>query len=76
MVEGDPRPSHPLGRPTALPVIERGLREGCPPAQASVDPEDGHVIRIAYEAVADSSSYVRPEVMLEFGARSTGSPTR
>lgn len=36
---------------------------------------EGDKILIPYEPVTTSSGYVRPEVMLEFGARSTGEPS-
>jgi Nucleotidyl transferase AbiEii toxin, Type IV TA system len=37
--------------------------------------QDGDKLSIEYEAVTPHSAYVRPAVVLEFGARSTGEPT-
>ncbi len=34
----------------------------------------GAVLGVAYEPVVEGYGYVRPEVMLEFGATSTGEP--
>lgn len=56
------------------PLIENVLREQQLPAVAGVDPENNHIIRIEYEHTAEGSGYVKPVVILEFGARSTGEP--
>lgn len=56
------------------PLIQRALLDEGLPAQASVDSENGHVIRIEYEHTAEGTGYVKPVVILEFGARSTGEP--
>ncbi|MCI0431972.1 MAG: nucleotidyl transferase AbiEii/AbiGii toxin family protein [Rhodospirillales bacterium] len=55
----------------ALPIIHKCLAAMRTPAQARTE---GDRIFIAYEPIAAGSTYVRPEVMLEFGARSTGEP--
>lgn len=55
----------------ALPVVLGRLRETGTPAKATAE---GDKIFIAYEATAAGTGYVRPAVMLEFGARSTGEP--
>lgn len=54
-----------------LPVIRARLVEIAAPAKASAE---GGSVSIAYEALVKGSGYVRPEVILEFGARSTGEP--
>ncbi len=55
----------------ALPVIESALHKEGLAATARAEDEKIHV---DYEAVASGSGYVRPAVVLEFGARSTGEP--
>jgi hypothetical protein len=59
---------------SAHPLIQRALQEEHLPAIASIEPGKSHVIRIDYEHVAEGSGYVKPVVILEFGARSTGEP--
>jgi len=54
-----------------LPIIRSRLEEDGGSAKAVAA---GDSISIAYEALASGSGYVRPEVKLEFGARSTGEP--
>lgn len=56
---------------TALPIIEAALVQEGAAAKARAD---GEKIYIAYEPAAEASAYVSPQVMLEFGARSTGDP--
>lgn len=55
----------------ALPLIENALA-----AQGldAVERSDGDKIFIEYEPLMRGAGYVRPRVMLEFGARSTGEP--
>lgn len=55
----------------ALPVITSVLSSDGLSANARAD---GDKIFIGHDAVAPGSTYVSPEVMLEFGARSTGEP--
>ncbi|WP_407523747.1 nucleotidyl transferase AbiEii/AbiGii toxin family protein [Methylobacterium oryzisoli] len=55
----------------ALPVVTTRLRETGVPAEAVAV---GEKIFVAYDATAAGTGYVRPAVMLEFGARSTGEP--
>lgn len=55
----------------ALPVVTARLRETGVPAEAKAE---GEKIFIGYDAIATGTGYVRPAVMLEFGARSTGEP--
>jgi len=56
------------------PLVQNALIAERLPATARVDPEDGHVLQIEYEHTAEGSGYVKPVVVLEFGARSTGEP--
>ena len=59
---------------TALPLLVDRLADEEAPAQARAD---GDRIFLRYEAAAPGTAdYVRPEVMIEFGARSTGEPVR
>jgi hypothetical protein len=55
----------------ALPIIAERLRDQGAPAVASVK---GDKIIITYQRLIDSPAYVRPEVVIEFGACSTGEP--
>lgn len=57
---------------TATPAIEQRLR--AENLQACVVQEADR-LTIEYEAVTTHSAYLRPAVLLEFGARSTGEPT-
>lgn len=56
---------------TALPIIAAALATQHATAHARAEADK---LFIAYEPSGASSDYVRPEVMLEFGARSTGEP--
>ena len=58
-------------REQALPVIEAGLRRAGFAARGRAE---GDRIYISYAPLFDDYSFVRPEVMVEFGARSTGDP--
>lgn len=59
-------------RTYALPLVQARLDEDAAPAEARAEADR---LYIRYERVTDSSTdYVRPEVMVEFGARSTGEP--
>jgi hypothetical protein len=55
----------------ALPIVAGALTSDKVSAKARAE---GDKIFIAYDAAAPGSAYVSPEVMLEFGARSTGEP--
>jgi Uncharacterized conserved protein len=55
----------------ALPVVVSALTAGGLSAQARAEDDKIH---IEYEPIAAGTGYVRPAVMLEFGARSTGEP--
>ena len=55
----------------ALPAIEEGL--GQAGLSAHVRADDDRVL-IGYASLFDDQGFVRPEVMVEFGARSTGEP--
>jgi hypothetical protein len=55
----------------ALPAVVSALTAGGLPAQARAEDDKIH---IEYEPVAAGTGYVRPAVLLEFGARSTGEP--
>jgi Nucleotidyl transferase AbiEii toxin, Type IV TA system len=54
-----------------VPVIEFALKAGGLAARAHAE---GDKVHIEYEPLAAGTGYVRPAVMLEFGARSTGEP--
>lgn len=54
-----------------MPSIERGLLEAGLPTRLRAD--DDKLI-VAYEPLFPDYGFVRPEVLLEFGARSTGEP--
>lgn len=53
------------------PDLARALTEHGLPAKARAE---GEQIFIDYEAFGEGTGYVRPSVLLEFGARSTGEP--
>ena len=53
------------------PDLAKALAEQGLPAKARAE---GEQIFIDYEAFAEGTGYVRPSVLLEFGARSTGEP--
>lgn len=55
----------------ALPIVSARLRDTGVSAEAVAEDEK---ILVAYDAAATGTGYVRPTVMLEFGARSTGEP--
>ncbi len=54
-----------------LPTIERGLLEAGLPTRLRADNDK---LIVAYEPLFPDYGFVRPEVLLEFGARSTGEP--
>ncbi len=58
----------------ALGTIKRAIHVAQVSAQARIKPNDSHAIVIEYESVSTASDYVKPVVLLEFGARSTGEP--
>ena len=60
-------------RDQACPIVEAGLARAGHAAHVRADAERLH---IGYEALFEESGFVRPEVMVEFGARSTGEPHR
>jgi len=53
------------------PLLAESLRKRGLPAKVS---PDGDKLFLEYDAVATGYEYVKPKVMLEFGARSTGEP--
>lgn len=55
----------------ALPLIANALSEQRLPARAGAENDK---ILIQYEPLATGSGYVRPAIIVEFGARSTGEP--
>ena len=59
-------------RDQAYPVVEAGLARTGFTAAIRVD---GDRLCIAYEPLFEETGLVRPEVMIEFGARSTGEPS-
>ncbi len=60
-------------RDQAGPIVERGLAHICFPAKVDVD---AHRLFIKYESLLKGTGFVRPEVVVEFGARSTGEPNK
>ena len=58
-------------RDQACPVIEEGLSGSGFVAQISAEAER---LYVTYEPMFETSGFVRPKVMVEFGARSTGEP--
>src|SRR5262249_54754858 len=54
-----------------VPVITRAIAEQKLSARLSTE---GEKVFVEYEPLAKGSGYLRPTVMLEFGARSTGEP--
>jgi hypothetical protein len=59
---------------SALPHLQTHLLSSGAPAEVRAE---GDRLYVRYERVADPvSAYVRPEVMVEFGARSTGEPAQ
>ncbi len=59
-------------RTTVVPLLESGLRQLTSGATVGVD---GATVTVTYEPLASGTGYVRPVVLLEFGARSTGEPS-
>jgi hypothetical protein len=57
-----------------LPLIQNALNVEALPAHASVDPKNADTVRIEYEHTSEGTGYVKPVVVLEFGAKSTGEP--
>jgi hypothetical protein len=55
-----------------LALLRAALTDASLPANARVEGEN---IFIGYEAMSSGSGYVKPHVLLEFGARSTGEPS-
>jgi len=53
------------------PILSKAIADGSLAAKTRVD---GDRLFVEYEAAAAGSGYVSPNVMLEFGARSTGEP--
>ena len=58
-------------RDQASPIVERGL--ACTGFTATVR-ADADRLYIGYEPLFESTGFVRPQIMIEFGARSTGEP--
>ena len=55
----------------ACPTVEDGLAQAGFAARIRAD---SHRLYIGYEPLFEEAGFVRPEVMVEFGARSTGEP--
>jgi len=55
-----------------VPALESRLAELALTAKTGVD---GPTVTVTYEPLATGTGYVRPVVLLEFGARSTGEPS-
>ena len=60
-------------RDQALPTVEEGL--DLAGFSANVRAE-GNLLYVRYEPLFEETEFVRPEVMVEFGARPTGEPHR
>ena len=60
-------------RDRACPIIEEKLVRAGFAAQVHAE---GERLYIGYEPLVEESGFVRPEVMVEFGARSTGEPNK
>ncbi len=58
-------------RDEARPIVEEGLSDAGFAALCRVEEER---LDVAYEPIFETSGFVAPEVMVEFGARSTGEP--
>jgi len=58
-------------RDQACPIVEEGLSRAGFVARVRADAER---LYIGYEPLFEESGFVRPEVIVEFGARSTGEP--
>ena len=58
-------------RGDVLPILMRQIENEALPANLRVE---GDKLYLDYEAVRSGTGYVRPSVLLEFGARSTGEP--
>ena len=58
-------------RDEVCPIVEEGLSRAGFAARIRAD---GDRLHIGYEPLFEESGFVRPEVMVEFGARSTGEP--
>jgi len=56
---------------TVLPILENEIENEALPASLR---DEGDKIYLDYAAVRSGTGYVRPSVLLEFGARSTGEP--
>ncbi|WP_169833681.1 nucleotidyl transferase AbiEii/AbiGii toxin family protein, partial [Tritonibacter mobilis] len=55
------------------PILSDKVKAAALPAETRVE---GDKIYLDYDAVRSGSGYVRPSVLLEFGARSTGEPAQ
>ena len=55
----------------AVPAIREGLARGGFPARLRAD---GDRVHVGYQPLFDDYGFVQPEVLVEFGARSTGEP--
>ena len=58
-------------RDEACPIVEEGLSDAGFVAMCGVEAER---LYVAYEPLLETSGFVAPEVIVEFGARSTGEP--
>jgi hypothetical protein len=59
---------------TALPALQARLTASNAPAEIHAD---AHRLRVRYHRVTNADTdYVAPEILIEFGARSTGEPAR
>ncbi len=60
-------------RDEACPIVEKGLSGAGFVARCGVEAER---LYVAYEPLFETSGFVAPEVIVEFGARSTGEPRK
>ncbi len=58
-------------RDEACPIVEEGLSDAGFVARCGVEAER---LYVAYEPLLETSGFVAPEIIVEFGARSTGEP--
>lgn len=58
---------------TALPAVQAALKESGLPASLSADEE---TLFIDYTPATGGTGYVKPQIVAEFGARSTGEPAQ
>ena len=61
-------------RTTVLPLIDQALRRDRIEATLEIPPTEKEKLVLHYDPLKSGTGYVKPEVVLEFGARATGEP--